>query len=615
MLPRFSISVRAILLLGFCGLSAVGMTLALALGLSTAVRNTTELLTDNIEGFVDRMASEVEGRLKTIEQRTRWAVARIEDGSINVQSPISEETEFFFQTVLASTPGTNAIGVIHKDGQFRGWAKGQPGHMAEDWSGDPGVMDWLKEGETKPEEGWGPPIWIESLDSAAIVYQVPLFGPDGYFGYFVYPLPISDFSLSLARIDPHAFILFGRDEVLAHPLMIDWRPDIGEEIPSSTDIYNGRSALIPLADLGDPILEEIWTAEELDFAIGRGVNQADFGTGFTTFGDRELVFIYRTLEGLGPKPLTVGTYFDANTADSVIDRMGIAAVAGGIVIIIAVLLGLFVARAIGRPIEALATASSLVEAGRFDGVSDLPRSHVSELNRALSSFEGMVRGLEEKEIIRRTLGRYVPESIADKLMQDDGSLAPVQAEATILFADVADFTALTEDLGPSRIVDVLNAYFSRMTEIIEAEGGVITQFQGDAILAIFNVPIGAEDHPERACRAAVRMRDAAETETFSGQAITCRIGINTGWVVAGAVGAEGRLTYTVHGDAVNRAARVEAMNKETGTSILITEATAAGVRGVNLRDVGEMEVRGQSGAVRVFTIDHDSPSEGGRFDL
>jgi len=601
MAPRYSLSVRTILLAGFCGLSGVGIGLALFLGLSTAIHNTRELLTENIKGFVDRMANEVEVRLRPIERRSHWMAERIKDGSVDVRFPIAESTEFYFHTILSTTPGASAIALVTSEGQFRGWARGNPGTVREDWSQNPDVMEWVGSGETNPETGWGPPIWIESLESAAIVYQTPLTGPQGYIGYLTYALPISEFSQFLTRVDENAFILFGEDDVLAHPLMIDWRPIDATALPSPGSIYDGQTALIPLSELGDPILELIWQAEELDFAIGRDPEANGFGARISTIDDREFVYIYRVLSGFGPKPLTIGTYFDADTADEVFDRMGAAAIAGGIVMILAVGLGLYVARAIGRPIRALATASSVVETGQLGDVPALPLSHVSELNQAVSSFEGMVRGLAEKEVIRRTLGRYVPESIAEQLMKDDGSLQPIEAEATILFSDVARFTSLTEELGPARIVEVLNAYFSRMTQIIEAEGGVITQFQGDAILAIFNVPIEMPDHAERACRAAVKMRQSVRNETFAGQVIESRIGINTGPVVAGAVGAEGRLTYTVHGDAVNRAARVEAMNKETGTMILITEATAQRVSSLALTEVGTMDIRGQSEGVTVYS--------------
>ena len=129
-----------------------------------------------------------------------------------------------------------------------------------------------------------------------------------------------------------------------------------------------------------------------------------------------------------------------------------------------------------------------------------------------------------------------------------------------------------------------------MVGILERYRGVVTQFQGDAILATFNVPVPDVDGPCRQCPARGD-RDAVRGEaprTFAGQRVANRVGINTGRVVAGAVGAKGRLSYTVHGDAVNLAARLEALNKELGTRILVSEATAAQVEGFDLRPRGEV---------------------------
>lgn len=601
MKARFVISIRTILLTGFCGLSAVGIAVALFLGLSTAFHNTRDLVSDNIEALVDRLASEVEGRMKPVERRSRWIAGQIASGQVDISLPISDETDFFFQTVLAATPGAGAIAIITKDAKFRGWSRNQAERLREDWSDDPEVLAWIARGETDPLNDWGPPIWIESLQSAGVIYETSLIVDGEFIGYLTYAIPVSDFSRFLSTIDTNAFILFGRNDVLAHPLMINWRPVDEETLPTPSAIYNEGSALIPISELGDPVLEELWNAEPIDFSVRRSQNNQDFRAAFAEIADREFVYLYRTLEGYGPKPLIIGTHLDADQAGEVFDRLSFAAAGGGFVIIVAVVFGLFVARAIARPVRALASAAATVESGKLDQVPDLPLSHVSELNSAVTSFEAMVKGLVEKDVIRHTLGRYVPESIAEQLMQGDGDLRPTEAEASVLFSDIAGFTALTEALGPNRIVEVLNAYFSRMTEIIEAEGGVITQFQGDAILAVFNVPIEAPDHAERACRVAVRMRDSVERETFAGEKLTSRIGVNTGPIVAGAVGAQGRLTYTVHGDAVNRAARVEGMNKETGTTILITEATARSVSSIPMKPVGDMAVRGQSDPVRVFT--------------
>jgi adenylate cyclase len=183
-------------------------------------------------------------------------------------------------------------------------------------------------------------------------------------------------------------------------------------------------------------------------------------------------------------------------------------------------------------------------------------------------------------------------------------------EATILFADIEGFTEISETLQPGKIVEMLNAYFSVLTEAVEAHDGVITQFQGDAILATFNVPLRNPDHAAQAVRAAIQMRDAVAGRAFTGHRLHCRIGINTGEVVAGAVGASDRLNYTVHGDAVNLAARLEELNKEYGTRILLSESTAAGLQGIALAEVGRIPIRGRSEAVCVFTVADEDPRPG-----
>jgi adenylate cyclase len=129
----------------------------------------------------------------------------------------------------------------------------------------------------------------------------------------------------------------------------------------------------------------------------------------------------------------------------------------------------------------------------------------------------------------------------------------------------------------------------------------VTQFQGDAILATFNVPVADDEHAANAVRAACDMLTSVAGNEFAGERLNIRIGINTGTVVAGAIGARGRLNYTVHGDAVNLAARLEGMNKQYGTHLLISQATASRLHGIELETVGETSVRGHSGSIRLYT--------------
>ncbi|MEM7652882.1 MAG: adenylate/guanylate cyclase domain-containing protein, partial [Pseudomonadota bacterium] len=160
-------------------------------------------------------------------------------------------------------------------------------------------------------------------------------------------------------------------------------------------------------------------------------------------------------------------------------------------------------------------------------------------------------------------------------------------------------------LGPTETVTMLNEYFSVISEILEQNDGVITQFQGDAVLATFNLPIAHPDHAARAVKSAVEIHAAIAERLFAGQKLRCRIGINTGEVVAGNVGAAGRMSYTVHGDAVNVAARLESMNKQLATRVLLSQSTLSslGGRPVGLREVGELPVRGKSESVTLFTLD------------
>lgn len=589
------------MIIGFGGMTVLGITIALYLGLSAAFKNTRELLSEKVENLVASMVDEIDGRLRPVEAQARWIVERVADGRLSLRAPDDERVAFFFDAVLAGTPQVGSVALITRDGVMRQWLRGGAGLPPTDWSDRKHIVKWLATGVNNPKPVWGPPIWLDSLETAVIVYETALFDDQGYLGYLALAVPIAILSRRLARISDNAFVLAGRSDVLAHPLMIDWRPLDGSVMPTNEAIYQGRSALVPLTEIGDPVLERIWSAEYQDLVLLRDMGGTQAVA--SEIGERQYIFFYRTIEGYGPVPWNVGAYHNSAHADDVVQRLKWSVVAGVGIFVAAVILSTLLARSLVRPIRSLARASQVVRDGQLGDVPPLPISRIAELNSAMSSFKDMVAGLIEREHIRRTLGRFVPQEIAEKLLHDGGGLQATEAEATILFTDIAGFTALTEALGPSRIVEVLNAYFSRMTEIIEAHGGVITQFQGDAILAIFNVPITAPDHAERACRAAMEMHTAVGSETFAGEWLNHRIGVNTGSIVAGAVGAEGRLSYTVHGDAVNRAARVEALNKEMGTSLLITEETANLLNGIAVRRIGTMILRGQKETVTVYTID------------
>jgi class 3 adenylate cyclase len=259
---------------------------------------------------------------------------------------------------------------------------------------------------------------------------------------------------------------------------------------------------------------------------------------------------------------------------------------------------------LARPLARLDAGMRRAAAGDL-GVR-LPVTSNEEIGALTARFNGMVEGLRERERIRETFGKYVSPSVASELLREapDGHLDGRTAEATLMFTDIEGFTTLSERLAPADVIRLLNEYLPRVVEPIQRHGGVVNGFIGDGLFASFNMPLAIDGHAGRAVAAARDIQAALEGfRTHDGHALVTRIGINTGPVVGGTIGAGERLSYTLLGDAVNAAARLEALNKEHGTRILLSEATAAAAGDAHaFVPVGETSLRGRAGRLRIFTL-------------
>jgi len=205
---------------------------------------------------------------------------------------------------------------------------------------------------------------------------------------------------------------------------------------------------------------------------------------------------------------------------------------------------------------------------------------------------------------RALFGRYVPPAVADTILATGGTLEPVLREATVLYCDIAGFTGIVEDFAPAEAMALLNAYFEALTGPVARHGGIINEFVGDGVLVTFNLPVAHPAHADRAIRTALEIQADLAARQFLGRPLTTRIGIHTGPVVAGNVTAGEQLHYTVLGDTVNVAARLETLNKTYGSDILISEATARMLSGAyHLERLGDAEIRGKTASVTVYRCD------------
>ena len=614
---RYRFPITAIAVVGLGALVALAVGVSLYLGLSSATENTRRLMAQRSETLVNGIEQRIASQLQPVVRQAQWAVEQIERGTVRLDD--AQALNAFMLGALGAMPQVEGIAITDSRALSRRWRASSALPLVEDWSERAAVVAWLEAGASQIGSKWQAPFWTHTLGTTILLLDTPIRIGGKFAGLFSQAVIISDLSRHIASVGAETgvipFILYGRDYVLAHPLLISWTPAVTDR----------DQPLVALDAFGDPVLERIWTSDQQELFLLGGMTEASSSGAIV--GDDYYVFLYRDIDRYGPDPWTIGAYVNTGTSDIVewlvgiarsvmsgsfentgtidgneFERVVAAVLVGFGVLVLSVALAAWMGVRASRPIRALAAAARSIEAQRLDRIRTLPPSRVAEFDDANRSFNRMVAGLKESELVRETLGRFVPTDVARTLLTEGGELAPEQSEATVLFCDLEGFTSLTETLGPAGIVELLNEYFEVMVEILERHRGVVTQFQGDAILATFNVPVPDPAHASNALRAAIEMQSAVQRQEFAGQRIGSRIGINTGRLVAGAVGAKGRLSYTVHGDAVNLAARLEALNKELGTRTLVSESTAEQVEGFDLKPMGEVGVRGQTGQVAVFAL-------------
>jgi len=278
------------------------------------------------------------------------------------------------------------------------------------------------------------------------------------------------------------------------------------------------------------------------------------------------------------------------------------------VVLLALAMAVLLARRLSAPLVQLEAAARRVRLGSLD--VEVPVQGSDEVGRLTGSFNEMVVGLRQRDQIQGLFKRYLAPQVVDELIRNPEKAAPggERRELTVLFSDLVGFTALSEELSPEAMVDLLNDYFERATEVLGLHGATLDKFIGDAIMCFWNAPLPQEDHAARACRTALGLLAvvdllAPEFQARGVKHLDCRIGVNTGPGVVGNIGSRAAQDYTVIGDTVNLASRLEGAAKAYGVRILVSEETVLAARGVVLaRELDLLRVKGRQLPVRVHEL-------------
>lgn len=320
---------------------------------------------------------------------------------------------------------------------------------------------------------------------------------------------------------------------------------------------------------------------------------------------RKFISVHKTKDNL-----YVITSVSENSVFAVINRTTYRIILFSLAILfIAIMAIRLFSKNITNPIADLVDASAKIERGEFE-LDIKPRTH-DEIGLLTSSFIQMGKGLAEREKLMVSFSKFTNKTIAQKAASGELALGGENRNATIFFSDIRSFTAMSETMQPKEVVEFLNAYMTRMVECVNKTNGVVDKYIGDAIMAVWGAPESAGSPAQdalNAVTAALMMRvslfhfnQSRKERGLAPVKIGC--GINSGPVVAGQIGSNERMEYTVIGDAVNLASRTEALNKPFATDILITENTYNLIKDkVIVEEMPGVHVKGKTDAIKMFAV-------------
>lgn len=573
------------------------ITLFFAASYQIARDSAAELVRDKSELALDSIEQRVRSQLDPVEAQIEYLASLIEREGLESRDRVAP----LLVASLAAVPQVSAVAFVAGDLQVLRAFRHRAGHPVtlSDWSDDPGTQRMMSRVRGAESAYWGE-LFVAGEPGTTLINLFRPIRLEGEFaGALVAGVSIRELSGFLGSLEGHyldnAFILYDRGLVLAHPLLQDEFPGLSDEHPLPT-----------LSDLGDEILAQIWSPvrlarAETDFA--NAVQARVIGV-----AEQRFVFLFREIQGYGDMPWIIGTYVNLDEVAPQFRRLSYIGWFGLLALAIGLGLALLLSHYLSRPIRELASAAERVRDLELSEPPKFSRSPFRELNEVVGAYTRMVEGL-------RMFAAYVPKSLVRRLMGEHREAAVVseEREVTIMFADIVGFTTLSEDLAAAKVVRFLNRHFTLVERCVEAEDGTIDKFMGDAVMALWGTPSDQPDHAARGCRAALGIAQAiADADVAQCDSdfprLRVRIGIHSGRAVVGNIGAPGRINYTVIGDAVNTAERLEELSRavvsEDDDVCIVISGDTAGRLGpqFQLAPLGRQILRGRHETVDVFRL-------------
>ena len=599
---RFSLA--AILVFSFVGLVAAAAGGVLVLSFTSAQQNTASLVQQRTDLTIQNVIGHMRLHLDQAREQTEFIAALVRQGALDVSD--RERLKDIMLGSMAAVPQVSAVAFVGRDEKSLRVERGAGEVLNVTFGAEDDDTVAAMEPDLSRGSHWGRIIWSASLMRPVVNLRTPVRRSDGeLLGVLISLVSVADLSVMLTEDKygegENAFILYGRDLVLAHGSLTEGFPALSAE-----------RSLPTLSEVGDPVLAQMWSGR-----LPEDNRSRYFGNGFghlaAASGEMHL-FLYDELTGYGDVPWLIGRHFRLRDINAEARRVLSTGILSLVVILATTLVALLLARAIARPVLQLAERADRVRRLEVSGVQPLPSSVIRELDTAAGAFNAMLGGL-------RWFESYVPKTLVRHLMEQDNA-SPLRSKeqvVTVLFTDIDGFSALAQTMSAAETAEMLNAHFELVVHHVETDNGTVDKYIGDAVMAFWGAPVAQPDHAERAVRAALAIATAIEDDNLSRRArgappLHVRLGLHTGQVIAGNIGAPGRVNYTVVGDTVNIAHRIERLGGELAdrndeVTVLLSGATAACLsEAIKTESLGGVELRGRAGLVSIYRVERASGS-------
>lgn len=577
-------------------IALVPMSGMLTTAILVARQNTGELWQTQSRHSIERLSEGVRRELDPIRESGAYLAAQVASGRLDPSD--GDTLSQHLSAALAGLPQVSDLAFLSTRAQVTTVNRERQRVTRADWSDDPRTLANLSEGERAEGSYWSGFFYARAARSTRLELRTPIHREGRYLGLLISVVTTSGLSELVTRagteMDGVAFLLAGRESVVAHPRLT--RPVEG---------VNAAHPLPRIDEVDDDVLAGMWRQRDTSLRRYRLLETEE--SHVAQIEGREHIYLYRPLAGIGPETWLVGLHRPLDRIDAPFRRLWLLLGAGVLSLVMSAVAFWLIGQRLTRPLEKLSERARLILNFDWSG-GPVPRALFREIDQAAGTFNALAKGLAKAST-------YLPAHLVRRLLQGEaaGLGQTGTRDVTVMFTDIVGFSTKAAGLSPAAAVTLLNAHFNVIVPCVERNDGTVDKFIGDGLMAFWGAPELQPEHAELALCAALDMQAAVETENAARRQrgevpIRMRIGLHSGPALAGNIGAPGRIDYTLIGDTVNVAQRMEALAREFMEDqdvvvILMSGETLRRVGpGLEKFSVGTHLVPGHGGEVEVFRL-------------